>query len=382
MKHKYIYISFLVLTLFFVSCNKLNDNSVKKYRIDFDKSNPLKEFVKHTELIKLETNESSLIRDISKVEFYKKYIYVFDLSQNIIVIFNQDGKYKNTINNVGQGPKEYLNINDFGINIFSDQLYILDAIKQLLFYYDLQGNLVEIKKLPKLTEGSYFSLQFCNTNTILFWTSDDKNRLKVMDCVKNSFTLESFPKKEHARMAYLFSDSLFMEEMSNLVYSFDEGKIKEKYRIDIASLSPELKSKEIFKSFDNKSYITFINKLINSENIDYVIKYINENSKFILISFYRKSVYYTYIINKETGSFYSFSNIDKNFIPFIKYMNNDFLVGVYESDFEYMYKSIINPIDMDILNNISEECNPVLIKYYMNNDNGYYGLLVPPKLKL
>jgi len=284
------------------------------------------------------------------------------------VIFNQDGKYINKIDNKGQGPKEYLNINDFGINRFLDQLYTLDAIKQILFYYDLRGNLIEIKKLPTLKEGSYLSLHFINIDTILFWTADDKNRIKIINCLNNSFISENFPRKEYARMAFLFSDYLFMEEMSNLVYRYHEGKINEHYRIDIASLSPELKSKDTFKPHDNQSYIGFVNKLINSENIDYIIKNIDETSKFIVLSFYRKRIYYTFLIKKETGLFYSFNTIDKNFIPYIKYMNNDFIVGVYEPDFDYMYKSIIKPIDMDILNNKSDESNPVLIKYYMNND--------------
>ena len=367
-RHKNILVLVFIVLLFFVSCNNVDDTSLKKYKIDFENSTPIKEFIEHIELIELETIESSLIRDISKVEFYENYIYVFDLSQNIIVIYNQYGKYINKIKNKGQGPKEYLNINDFGINRFSNKLSILDGIKQLLFYYDLKGNLIEIKKLPKLKEGSYLSLQFVNTNTILFWTADDKNRLKIMDCVNSTFILENRPRKEYSSKAFLFSDSLFMEEMSNLVYSYNEGEVKSKYQIDIASLSSALKSKDTYKPHDNQSYLGFVRKLINSENIDYIIKNINETSKFILLSFYRKSLYYTYIINKKTGLFYSFNTINENFIPFIKYMNNDFLIGVYEPEFDYMYKLIIDSNQKKTLNNKSEENNPVLIKYYLNND--------------
>lgn len=368
MRHNNILVLVFTLLFFLVSCNNLDDTTCKKYKIDFENSTPIKEFIEHIELIELETKESSLIRDISKVEFNENYIYIFDLSQNIIVIFNQDGKYINKIKNKGQGPKEYLNINDFGINRFSNKLYILDGIKQLLFYYDLKGNLIEIQELPKLKEGSYLSLQFVNSNTILFWTADDKNRLKIMDCVNSTFILEKRPRKEYSSKAFLFSDSLFMEEMSNLVYSYNEGEVKSKYQIDIASLSSALKSKDTYKPHDNKSYLGFARKLINSENIDYIIKNIDETSKFILLSFYRKSLYYTYIIKKETGLFYSFNTIDENFIPFIKYINNDFLIGVYEPEFDYMYKLIINSNQKKTLNNKSEENNPVLIKYYLNND--------------
>lgn len=366
MKQKHpIILTFITLLLFSFSCNKEDDNSINTYRIDFKNSAPTADFIDKVELIELETNDSSLIKSIRKIEYYKDYIYIYDSEQQIVVIFDKNGKHIHTINDKGQGPKEYLNINDFGINRFSDQLYALDGIKQLLFYYDLIGNLVDIKKLPTLLGGTYISLQLPNKDTFMFLTADSNNRLKIMNRADDSFILEAFPNKEYDERPYLFSDSLFLPDLSNQVYNYHEGGIEEHYQIDIASLSPELKNKVFPETHNMESQIAFMKKLINSENIDYVIKQIDETGQFILLSFVRKSTYYTYIIEKETGSFYSFNTIDKDYLANIKYMNNDFLIGVYEPDYDYMYESIINPNDMNKLNSKSEESNPILMKYYL-----------------
>lgn len=368
MKKKQSILLTFTLLLFTVSCNKINNNITKKHRIDFENSTPINDFIDKVELIELETNDSSLIQSIRKVEYYKDFIYVFDHDQRIVIIFDKDGKHINTINNKGQGPEEYLDINDFGIDRFSNQVYILCPFKQTLFYYDLHGNFIFTKKLPSLIGGTYMSLQLPNKDTFMFLTADNTNRLKIMERADNTFIIEDFPGKDYDEWPYLFSDSLFLPDLSNQVFSYHEGKLEKSYHLDIASLSPELKSKNSSKPYDRQSASNFINKLVTSENIDFLIKQIDETSEFILLSFWRKSIYYTYIINKETGSFYSFNSINEYFGPFIKYMNNDFLIGLHYSELNDMYKSIVSTKDIHTLNNKSDESNPILIKYYLLHD--------------
>lgn len=354
----------LISIMVFYSCSdKPIDNSVNTYRIDFKNSAPTRDFIKSTELIALETNDSSLIKSIRKIEYYKDCIYVFDHDQRIVVIFDKEGKHINTINNKGQGPEEYIDINDFGIDRFLNQIYLLCPFKQTLFYYDLHGKLVDKRKLPTLTGGTYMSLQLPNKDTFMFLTAESNNRLKIMDGADDSFILEDFPSKEYDEWPYLFADSLFLPDLSNQVYSYSAGKLEKRYQIDIGSFSPELKIKNTPKPNDRQSVNNFINKLVNSENIDFLIKQIDETSKFILVSFWRKSLYYTYIIEKETGSFYSFNSIDEYFGPFIKYMNDDFIIGLHYSELNEMYASIVSESDLDILKNKPLDSNPILIKY-------------------
>lgn len=358
-------LSLISIVVLYSCINREIDNSINTYRIDFKNSTPTVDFIDKVELIELETNDSSLIKSIRKIEYYNDLIYIFDHDQRIVVIFDKEGKHINTINNKGQGPEEYLDINDFGIDRFSDQVYLLCPFKQTLFYYDLHGNLADMKKLPTLTGGTYMSLQLPNKDTFMFLTADSNNRLKIMDGADNSFILEAFPGKEYDEWPYLFADSLFLPDLSNQVYSYSSGKLEKRYQIDIASLSPELKTNDFPETQNWESYIAFSQKLINSENIDYLINQFDETSQFILLSFWRKGLYYTYIIEKETGSFYSFNSINEYFGPFIKYMNDDFIIGSHQPELNDMYESIVSKSDLDVLINKSEDSNPILMKYYL-----------------
>ena len=129
--------------------------------------------------------------------------------------------------------------------------------------------------------------------------------------------------------------------------------------------SPELKTTNIPDPHNWESFLVFIETLISSENVDYIIKQIQETDQFIHLSFWRKKFYYTYIINKETGSFYSFNSIDEFFGPFTKYVNNEFIIGSHQPELNDMYESIVSKSDLDVLINKSEDSNPILMKYYL-----------------
>ena len=65
-------------------------------------------------VIPLETNDSSFIGSISKIELSDGKIYVLDKSSTKQVhIFDTVGNYISSIGNIGRGNGEYLNIEDF-----------------------------------------------------------------------------------------------------------------------------------------------------------------------------------------------------------------------------------------------------------------------------
>jgi len=198
----------------------------------------------------------------------------------------------------------------------------------------------------------------------MFWTSDENNRLKIYDKDSKSIISEKLPRKGYPRLAFFCSDSLLLTEMSNSILSCNSKEISEYYRIEIENLKPELREDHsIPKSFDTKSQLTFIDKLIKSENIDYLIKDFFDTPKYILLSFYRKSHYYTFLIEKKTSSYFNFNIIDVDFIPFIKFANDNILLGVYYPELISIYKLILNDAKFEILENHSEGDNPLLIQY-------------------
>ncbi|MBQ2787412.1 MAG: 6-bladed beta-propeller [Bacteroidaceae bacterium] len=69
-------------------------------------------------LLSLENSKSSFIGEISKIEYYDSLLLVLDKKHlsKIFVFNNTDGKFYRTIGKIGQGPGEYLSLNDFSID--------------------------------------------------------------------------------------------------------------------------------------------------------------------------------------------------------------------------------------------------------------------------
>lgn len=128
-------------------------------------------------------------------------------------------------------------------------------------------------------------------------------------------------------------------------------------------VKPNLRSHSFPKSYEAQEELSFFEQLIKSENIDYLIKDIYSSSKYILLSFYRKSLYYTFMISKDTGLYFNFNSLDKQFIPFIKFVDENQLLGVYFPELLPKYKAILKTAYYSILENHSEENNPILIRY-------------------
>lgn len=63
-------------------------------------------------VIKLETNEHSLMGRITKIEFYNNRFYILDTSR-ILYVFNNEGKFLNKLSRQGYGPEEYIELRDF-----------------------------------------------------------------------------------------------------------------------------------------------------------------------------------------------------------------------------------------------------------------------------
>ncbi len=131
----------LFCTLFFISCKDetINSSSLRTLHVDVHNTNTISNLSNIFEPLKsitLETNASSLIQNVDKIEFYKNNIYILDsYGAKGILVFSEDGKFKYQIRHQGRGPGEYMELYDF--NIENDKIRILDYKKVLI--YSLEG---------------------------------------------------------------------------------------------------------------------------------------------------------------------------------------------------------------------------------------------------
>lgn len=131
------FFSFVAAVLLLSACaDKSQEQSlVKKSEIQSHDGSSLSSMLSHLEFVPLETRDDCLIGRIEVVKKRANRYYV--LFQNSLYIFDANGKFLLTINNVGQGLGEYKAICDFDAD--GEQVYLLAPNK--LMYYGLDGKL-------------------------------------------------------------------------------------------------------------------------------------------------------------------------------------------------------------------------------------------------
>ena len=141
-------ISLCAASILFCSCS--NNASNNSQIIDIESAigkgaiHNASEFLEDIRYIPLETTAASIIGDIRNIIIENEKIYVLTYN-DIITIFDINGKYLNTLNRIGRGPEEYLNISDFAIN--SRGNIVMSSYEEVLEY---DANL---KLVGKITPG-------------------------------------------------------------------------------------------------------------------------------------------------------------------------------------------------------------------------------------
>lgn len=99
-------------------------------------------------IIPLQTSETSLIGEISKIRMTENHIFVLDSRQsNAVFIFEKNGKLVKKIASEGVGPGELLAPVNFMINEKDEQLIVFDGRQGKFLFYNTSGDfLFDIKK--------------------------------------------------------------------------------------------------------------------------------------------------------------------------------------------------------------------------------------------
>ena len=93
---------------------------------------------KSVKIIPLQTNESCLIGEIDKIQVVDHQILIMDgRIANSLYVFDREGRFIRKIGGVGQGPGEYISIDDFAIDRENKTVYIKDGRLPRIHKYDL-----------------------------------------------------------------------------------------------------------------------------------------------------------------------------------------------------------------------------------------------------
>lgn len=261
----YIYI----ITLFLLfSCKESNKNleftiPIKKISVNISsevKNLPLSKIFKSAKILFLETTNDCLLAEISSLQIYKDKIYILDSETESIYIFDNNGKYVNKINNIGQGPQEYIHIESFDIDTLNDKLILFCDNK--IQYYNTNSN-----ELFKEIKNNYFGIQkkYIEDNIYANYAGNMKtDQVKYnLQFIKNNHIINEFFQIKHEVSGYNLSQNnnfgmknnkqniWFSTPFQDTVYQIYKGNIKQKIAIDFSSKKIP---NNFFKSHNKKEF--------------------------------------------------------------------------------------------------------------------------------
>ncbi len=208
----------------------------------------LSDIVDSIAYIPLETTDKSLIGRISKVVCTNEYIYILDsdISKSVFV-FDHLGQFISVINNIGKGPGEFMNIDDFCCNT-KGEVFIYDTRLHKVIKFEISGEFTgqEIK----IDFGADFISYLDSTKTFLFYSCyrQEEDRHNVIETnqkgkiINRYMQFDKSAKKDNLAMMPVTNFShlnvstiSFFEIFSNNVYFYDDKQIQSKYQFDFGS---------------------------------------------------------------------------------------------------------------------------------------------------
>lgn len=154
---------FLIMTACQNHSKSAGDATVIVEKTDFKKTYKASNLFEKVEIIPLETNDSCLIGDCSKITLIKDTIYILDKKSNQMFCFDRRGKYVRKIGRVGRAGDEYLEVDDFCI-LKNGNIAIVDRSLRKLIIYDCQNKALVVQKLPFIADA----LEELNDSVMVF----------------------------------------------------------------------------------------------------------------------------------------------------------------------------------------------------------------------
>lgn len=387
MKHSH-YIALIIIL--FSSCYKKgsiitsNSSILEEIIIDPQKgiSLSLDSLIEKVEYIKLETTDQNLIGKINQLLFTDSLIFIVDSeSSRSINVFDLQGNFKHRIFHLGNGPKEYVEISNICIIPDKEQLAILDRPQHRIIYYKYNGEYVQTEQMP--FAFNYFEfLKSGNKVYDIYGVNDAKlgankeSSLIVTDSINN--IVYSFFKDIYNRdFFYTKNKTLrkFQEEIyyspniTDTIYMIKDSIVEAKYHINITEnnlTNVNFNTNEEFYNLLNKYYFF---------NGDYIelkdFTYVNIMSPWGYPSaIYVHSKKKTYL-NSNTGDHPLFNFLTT--APKARYKENCIVLDVQSYRIlalkDKLYKNEKYNILLDSLfKNLTEDSNPVLFFYHLNNN--------------
>lgn len=235
-----LYILFCIISLVYQSCRQKHNN-VPLPSIDIDFSKITEVLIDTTNIVFLETCDNSLLYDICLVEKIDDCYFIY--SRNVIRAFDADGHYLFNLSGKGNGPNEYLSINNFWKR--NGMLYIYDRQSKKIMSFNSKGKNIGLQKVMQepnkpsanklfpLADGSYLSTNTHGgssrlTPTFSHWNKD----LNQQETLEGRFTLSGFSLPDICFNDLPNERILYWEGMKDTLFAIRDNKVAPLYAIN------------------------------------------------------------------------------------------------------------------------------------------------------
>ncbi|MDR1783172.1 MAG: 6-bladed beta-propeller [Dysgonamonadaceae bacterium] len=357
------YILLLLLVLLSCSRNRNTIENVKEINVGLNRNSiKASDFIEKFEVIKLETNDSCLIGQISKIQYIDDKIYLLD--NNSVFVFNKDGRFDKKLSKRGGGPEEYIQIMDFEVR--DGFLYVLDFSKQSILKYNLNLDFRERSRFATIStafavkDGNCWIYNEpggtetdCRFSCIDFRNGDSKNFVpqKFNTCNYNWSDVNIFSSNS--------KDLFASPKFGNTVYLVQKNSIEPVFQI----------------RFDNDGFPENENICdydISSPNFNFVIKHnFYLSDKYLILEYFHKQKRYFCIHELADGNTVSGiveNDLIKDFRFFPRWGTANFLFDAVDAQYVTEDFAFLSDYNEEI-KSIKEDDNPVVVIYTLKTDS-------------
>lgn len=307
MKAKVKSVIFLLTLVFMcMSCSSYNtatgladvdtiniDKSVQKDSLLFSN------FFKAPKVIPLETKKECLIQNIRSLEIFNNNIYILDDKVNKLFVFDLAGKFLGTISEQGRGHGEYLELADFSIDRKAGIIYLLDEAADNILKFDL--NSYKYLSMIKTERNGYrtYSMQTVDGRVFLNRSSvneEDKYELKEID-LKNGKQVNKLLKSEEYNNGWNFPLRLpfsnfysknnhpkYIGLFSNIIMNITNEGVSPAYMIESKDFVNENDIKQILKNVDKNMVSLDFSSVYSLRKVHQISRLV-ESSKYLCFQY-------------------------------------------------------------------------------------------------
>lgn len=378
---RFIYL-LLPALLSHLSCDQKQDEAYTQIDVEINDAQTIaaSEWFSSIEITLLEANSESLLKACDKIVLFDNRYYVLDKGQQTIFVFDRTGKFIcSSRTMIGQGPGEYVYIDDFCIDKDNNTIELLDTPGYTVRVYSLDftpldgswrlaQDLLPVWSFQKLSADNY---AFYRNPTERF-----PHLIQIYSVQEEKIVEKIDIPYPYWEVPWTLEKNYFYEYRSEYFFSLAFPN-PDLYKLNTKDFSVE---KVLECNFGKETFganaIEGISEDFFTRPGRYVLatnKY--QNDKFFFVYLYAKngSAFLPYMLRyeKETGrqnlisAFFS----DKTNLSVPYFIDNEYFYSLSESTqaHQHVVRELLDEKSKQVLDNLTDDDNPVIIKYKLRD---------------